>query len=185
MSSEKPMVKPQAINEKIAQRHAVGLSPCKKVKHGDCVTPHHSVVRYDTRRRLDRCQEAYGIGVLEAHYDGQVVLSLNRNLSNESESNFQNTVFLKSLPTGMASSFLGKDKQRAMGESFRKDLHLGKYANPTVFAAVAIIVVDQTCFLDALDELNNAVESVSAGFPGQGSGGGDLCDDENINIDGI
>ena len=89
LSSQKPAAAPatpQTLTEKIVQRFAVGLGPGKKVKAGDYVTiaPHHCMTHDNT---WPAALKFMAIGATKIHDNRQVVMTLDHDLQNKSESN--------------------------------------------------------------------------------------------------
>ncbi|CAM1506608.1 Fc.00g062490.m01.CDS01 [Cosmosporella sp. VM-42] len=75
ISSQKPVVNPQTITEKIVQRYAVGLAPGKKVKQGDFVTLRPScVMTHDNGWPV--AKKFMEIGASKIHDSRQVVMTL-------------------------------------------------------------------------------------------------------------
>ncbi|KAK4142470.1 uncharacterized protein C8A04DRAFT_38256 [Dichotomopilus funicola] len=79
---------PQTRTEKIVQRYSVGLPSGKKVKAGDYVTlrPHH-VMSHDNSWPI--AMKFMSIGATKIHDNRQVVMTLDHDVQNKSESNLK------------------------------------------------------------------------------------------------
>ncbi|KAI9367757.1 mitochondrial Homoaconitase [Aspergillus egyptiacus] len=79
---------PQTLTEKIVQRYSVGLPPGKKVKSGDYVSivPHHCM-SHDNSWPI--AKKFMDIGATKIHDDRQVVMTLDHDVQNKSESNLK------------------------------------------------------------------------------------------------
>lgn len=79
---------PQTLTEKIVQRYSVGLPSGKKVKAGDYVTlqPHH-VMTHDNSWPV--AMKFMSIGGTKIHDNRQVVMTLDHDVQNKSESNLK------------------------------------------------------------------------------------------------
>ncbi|KAK3685119.1 hypothetical protein B0T22DRAFT_464986 [Podospora appendiculata] len=93
-SSNLPSVKPsaqqtpQTLTEKIVQRYSVGLAPGKKVKAGDYLTlaPHHCMTHDNS---WPVAMKFMSIGASKIHDNKQVVMTLDHDVQNKSESNLK------------------------------------------------------------------------------------------------
>ncbi|KAI5866748.1 mitochondrial Homoaconitase [Durotheca rogersii] len=119
--SEKSVVTPQTITEKIVQRHAVGLAPGKKVRQGDFVTlrPKCIMTHDNGWPVLKKFTE---IGASKIHDSRQVVMTLDHDVSNESESNLTKYRLLEEFAHKHGCFFSGKGQgighQRVIEEGF-------------------------------------------------------------------
>lgn len=79
---------PQTLTEKIVQRYSVGLAPGKKVKAGDYVTlsPHHCMTHDNS---WPVAMKFMSIGASKIHDNRQVVMTLDHDVQNKSESNLK------------------------------------------------------------------------------------------------
>ncbi|KAK3358934.1 hypothetical protein B0T25DRAFT_514571 [Lasiosphaeria hispida] len=79
---------PQTLTEKIVQRYSVGLPPGKKVKAGDYVTlsPHHCMTHDNS---WPVAMKFMSIGASKIHDNRQVVMTLDHDVQNKSESNLK------------------------------------------------------------------------------------------------
>ncbi|POR35869.1 Homoaconitase, mitochondrial [Tolypocladium paradoxum] len=79
---------PQTLTEKIVQRYSVGLAPGKKVKAGDYVTlaPHHCMTHDNS---WPVALKFMSIGASEVHDNRQVVMTLDHDIQNQTESNLK------------------------------------------------------------------------------------------------
>ncbi|KAK0635817.1 hypothetical protein B0T17DRAFT_612634 [Bombardia bombarda] len=79
---------PQTLTEKIVQRYSVGLAPGKKVKAGDYVTlsPHHCMTHDNS---WPVAMKFMSIGASKIHNNKQVVMTLDHDVQNKSESNLK------------------------------------------------------------------------------------------------
>ncbi|KAK3326604.1 hypothetical protein B0H66DRAFT_165875 [Apodospora peruviana] len=79
---------PQTLTEKIVQRYSVGLAPGKKVKAGDYVTlaPHHCMTHDNS---WPVAMKFMSIGASKIYDNRQVVMTLDHDVSNKSESNLR------------------------------------------------------------------------------------------------
>ncbi|KAL8403733.1 hypothetical protein RB594_008838 [Gaeumannomyces avenae] len=79
---------PQTLTEKIVQRYSVGLAPGKKVRSGDYVTlsPHHCMTHDNS---WPVALKFMSIGASEIHNNRQVVMTLDHDVQNKSESNLK------------------------------------------------------------------------------------------------
>lgn len=83
-----PTSTPQTLTEKIVQRYSIGLAPGKKVKAGDYVTlsPHHCMTHDNS---WPVALKFMSIGASEIHDNRQVVMTLDHDVQNKSESNLK------------------------------------------------------------------------------------------------
>ncbi|TLD15390.1 uncharacterized protein PgNI_01490 [Pyricularia grisea] len=83
-----PPANPQTLTEKIVQRYSVGLAPGKKVKSGDYVTlsPHHCMTHDNS---WPVALKFMSIGASKIHDNKQVVMTLDHDVQNKSESNLK------------------------------------------------------------------------------------------------
>lgn len=121
MSSEKPVANSQTITEKIVQRYAVGLAPGKKVKQGDFVTLRPAcVMTHDNGWPV--AKKFMEIGASKIHDSRQVVMTLDHDVSNESESNLTKYRLLEEFAHKHGCFFSGKGQgighQRVIEEGF-------------------------------------------------------------------
>lgn len=121
MSSQKPVANPQTITEKIVQRYAVGLAPGKKVKQGDFVTLRPAcVMTHDNGWPV--AKKFMEIGASKIHDSRQVVMTLDHDVSNESESNLTKYRLLEEFAHKHGCFFSGKGQgighQRVIEEGF-------------------------------------------------------------------
>ncbi|RDL32363.1 Homoaconitase, mitochondrial [Venustampulla echinocandica] len=90
LSSQKPAApaNPQTLTEKIVQRYSVGLPPGKKVKAGDYITlvPHHCMTHDNS---WPTAKKFMAIGASKMHDNRQVVMTLDHDVQNKSESNLK------------------------------------------------------------------------------------------------
>ncbi|ROW06204.1 hypothetical protein VMCG_04572 [Cytospora schulzeri] len=79
---------PQTLTEKIVQRYSVGLAPGKKVKAGDYVTlqPHHCMTHDNS---WPVALKFMSIGATKIHDNKQIVMTLDHDVQNKSESNLK------------------------------------------------------------------------------------------------
>ena len=79
---------PQTLTEKIVQRYSVGLAPGKKVRSGDYVTlsPHHCMTHDNS---WPVALKFMSIGASEIHNNRQVVMTLDHDVQNKSETNLK------------------------------------------------------------------------------------------------
>ncbi|PSS00737.1 homoaconitase [Coniella lustricola] len=79
---------PQTLTEKIVQRYSVGLAPGKKVKAGDYVTlsPHHCMTHDNS---WPVALKFMSIGASKIHDNKQVVMTLDHDVQNKSETNLK------------------------------------------------------------------------------------------------
>ncbi|KAK0719637.1 hypothetical protein B0H67DRAFT_551962 [Lasiosphaeris hirsuta] len=79
---------PQTLTEKIVQRYSVGLAPGKKVKAGDYVTlsPYHCMTHDNS---WPVAMKFMSIGASKIHDNRQVVMTLDHDVQNKSESNLK------------------------------------------------------------------------------------------------
>ncbi|SPO06953.1 probable Homoaconitase, mitochondrial [Cephalotrichum gorgonifer] len=87
-SSNAVPTSPQTLVEKIVQRYSVGLAPGKKVKAGDYVTlaPHHCMTHDNS---WPVALKFMSIGASKIHDNRQVVMTLDHDVQNKSESNLK------------------------------------------------------------------------------------------------
>ncbi|KAI6398699.1 mitochondrial Homoaconitase [Pyricularia oryzae] len=87
-SFQTPPSNPQTLTEKIVQRYSVGLAPGKKVKSGDYVTlsPHHCMTHDNS---WPVALKFMSIGASKIHDNRQVVMTLDHDVQNKSESNLK------------------------------------------------------------------------------------------------
>ncbi|KAJ4388815.1 mitochondrial Homoaconitase [Gnomoniopsis smithogilvyi] len=83
-----PTSTPQTLTEKIVQRYSIGLAPGKKVKAGDYVTlsPHHCMTHDNS---WPVALKFMSIGASKIHDNRQVVMTLDHDVQNKSESNLK------------------------------------------------------------------------------------------------
>lgn len=83
-----PTTTPQTLTEKIVQRYSVGLAPGKKVKAGDYVTlsPHHCMTHDNS---WPVALKFMSIGASKIHNNRQVVMTLDHDVQNKSETNLK------------------------------------------------------------------------------------------------
>lgn len=83
-----PTAAPQTLTEKIVQRYSVGLAPGKKVKAGDYVTlsPHHCMTHDNS---WPVALKFMSIGASKVHDNRQVVMTLDHDVQNKSETNLR------------------------------------------------------------------------------------------------
>ncbi|KAL6876785.1 homoaconitase-like protein [Trichoderma novae-zelandiae] len=79
---------PQNLTEKIFQRYAIGLPPGKKVKAGDFITimPHRCMTHDNS---YPVATKAMNLGLKKIYDRGQIVMALDHDISNKSESNLR------------------------------------------------------------------------------------------------
>lgn len=87
-SLKTPPQTPQTLTEKIVQRYSVGLAPGKKVKAGDYVTlsPHHCMTHDNS---WPVALKFMSIGASKIHDNRQVVMTLDHDVQNKSETNLK------------------------------------------------------------------------------------------------
>lgn len=87
-SLKTPPATPQTLTEKIVQRYSVGLAPGKKVKAGDYVTlaPHHCMTHDNS---WPVALKFMSIGASKVHDNRQVVMTLDHDVQNKSETNLK------------------------------------------------------------------------------------------------
>ena len=83
-----PTKTPQALTEKIVQKYSVGLAPGKKVRAGDYVTlyPHHCMTHDNS---WPVALKFMSIGATKIHNNRQVVMTLDHDVQNKSETNLK------------------------------------------------------------------------------------------------
>ncbi|KAI0602516.1 aconitase a/isopropylmalate dehydratase [Biscogniauxia sp. FL1348] len=121
MFSEKPVADPQTITEKIVQRYAVGLAPGKKVRQGDFVTLRPAcVMTHDNGWPV--AKKFMEIGASKIYDNRQVVMTLDHDVSNESEANLTKYRLLEEFANKHGCFFSGKGQgighQRVIEEGF-------------------------------------------------------------------
>ncbi|KAI0101364.1 mitochondrial Homoaconitase [Nemania sp. FL0031] len=121
ITSQKPVANPQTITEKIVQRYAVGLAPGKKVKQGDFVTIRPAcIMTHDNGWPV--AKKFMEIGASKIHDNRQVVMTIDHDVSNESESNLTKYRLLEEFATKHGCFFSGKGQgighQRVIEEGF-------------------------------------------------------------------
>jgi homoaconitate hydratase len=87
-SSKTAVQTPQTLTEKIVQRYSVGLAPGKKVKAGDYVTlaPYHCMTHDNS---WPVALKFMSIGASKIHDNKQVVMTLDHDVQNKSETNLK------------------------------------------------------------------------------------------------
>lgn len=87
-SLKTPPATPQTLTEKVVQRYSVGLAPGKKVKAGDYVTlaPHHCMTHDNS---WPVALKFMSIGASKIHNNRQVVMTLDHDVQNKSETNLK------------------------------------------------------------------------------------------------
>ena len=115
------MVDPQTITEKIVQRYAVGLAPGKKVRQGDFVTLRPAcIMTHDNGWPV--AQKFMALGASKIHDRRQVVMTLDHDVNNESESNLKKYRQLEEFAHKHGCFFSGKGQgighQRVIEEGF-------------------------------------------------------------------
>lgn len=121
VSPAKPVANPQTITEKIVQRYAVGLAPGKKVKQGDFVTLRPAcVMTHDNGWPV--AKKFMDIGASKIHDNRQVVMTIDHDVSNESEANLTKYRLLEEFAKKHGCFFSGKGEgighQRVIEEGF-------------------------------------------------------------------
>ncbi|KAI0437243.1 aconitase a/isopropylmalate dehydratase [Xylaria telfairii] len=121
LSSEKPVANPQTITEKIVQRHAVGLAPGKKVSQGDFVTLRPAcIMTHDNGWPV--AKKFMEIGASKIHDNRQVVMTIDHDVSNESDANLTKYRLLEEFANKHRCFFSGKGQgighQRVIEEGF-------------------------------------------------------------------
>lgn len=88
MSAESTPSVPQTLTEKIVQKYSVGLAPGKKVRSGDYVTlrPHHCMTHDNS---WPVALKFMSIGATKIHDNRQVVMTLDHDIQNKTESNLK------------------------------------------------------------------------------------------------
>ncbi|GAW23831.1 hypothetical protein ANO14919_134080 [Xylariales sp. No.14919] len=117
----KPVANPQTITEKIVQRYAVGLAPGKKVRQGDFVTLRPAcIMTHDNGWPV--AKKFMEIGASKIHDNRQVVMTIDHDVGNESESNLKKYRLLEEFANKHGCFFSGKGQgighQRVIEEGF-------------------------------------------------------------------
>lgn len=87
-SSTTAVQTPQTLTEKIVQRYSVGLAPGKKVRAGDYVTlAPHRLMSHDNSWPI--ALKFMSIGASKIHDNNQIVMTLDHDVQNKSETNIK------------------------------------------------------------------------------------------------